>query len=111
MVHLIDSIFRNFYIPPIIFTVTKDESEEIRTCVDGKQRLTSIQKFFDGQVGDRLSFSKHVSVIDNYRRSLVCSSSYDIPNQTLKNKNEQTGIPELKSHTGMCAPNPRRPLG
>lgn len=49
-IHLIDSIFRNFYIPPIIFAVQVDDGEEVRVCVDGKQRLTSIQKFFDGQV-------------------------------------------------------------
>lgn len=54
--HLIDSIFRNFYIPPVIFAVQKDdEGEEVRICVDGKQRLTSIQKFFDGQVSARQS--------------------------------------------------------
>jgi uncharacterized protein with ParB-like and HNH nuclease domain len=47
---LIDSIFRNFYIPPIVFAVQKDEGEDVRICVDGKQRLTSIQKFIDGQV-------------------------------------------------------------
>ena len=48
---LIDSIFRNFYIPPVVFAVQKDEEgEEVRVCVDGKQRLTSIQKFIDGQV-------------------------------------------------------------
>lgn len=49
--NLIKSIFENYYIPPIIFAVrTDDEGEEIRVCVDGKQRLTSIQLFFDGQV-------------------------------------------------------------
>ncbi|KAK0206459.1 hypothetical protein DFS33DRAFT_1381562 [Desarmillaria ectypa] len=48
---LIDSIFRNFYIPPVVFAVTlDDEGEEVRVCVDGKQRLTSIQKFIDGQI-------------------------------------------------------------
>jgi hypothetical protein len=46
---LIDSIFRNFYIPPVVFAVTKEDGEDVRVCVDGKQRLTSIQKFFDGQ--------------------------------------------------------------
>ncbi|KAF8514206.1 hypothetical protein BU17DRAFT_52702 [Hysterangium stoloniferum] len=46
---LIDSIFRNFYIPPVIFTVEKDQDGvETRVCVDGKQRLTSIQRFIDG---------------------------------------------------------------
>ncbi|TFK75833.1 hypothetical protein BDN72DRAFT_831277 [Pluteus cervinus] len=53
-VGLIDSVFRNFYIPPVVFAVRKDEEgEEIRICVDGKQRLTSIQKFFDGQIPHR----------------------------------------------------------
>jgi uncharacterized protein with ParB-like and HNH nuclease domain len=48
---LIDSVFRNFYIPPVIFACTIDEDgEPVRVCVDGKQRLTSIQKFLDGQV-------------------------------------------------------------
>ncbi|PPQ94044.1 hypothetical protein CVT25_009892 [Psilocybe cyanescens] len=37
-VGLIDSIFRNFFIPPVIFAVTTDEDGVIvRTCVDGKQ--------------------------------------------------------------------------
>ncbi|RPD78541.1 hypothetical protein L226DRAFT_531882 [Lentinus tigrinus ALCF2SS1-7] len=50
-VKLLDSIWRNYYMPPIVFSVIRDEAgEEIRCCVDGKQRLTSIQKFFDGQV-------------------------------------------------------------
>ncbi|EPS97578.1 hypothetical protein FOMPIDRAFT_99127 [Fomitopsis schrenkii] len=48
---LLDSIYRNYYVPPIVFDVYKDDDgEEIMRCVDGKQRLTSIQKFFDGQI-------------------------------------------------------------
>ncbi|KAG1802727.1 uncharacterized protein HD556DRAFT_708729 [Suillus plorans] len=51
---LIDSIFRNFYIPPVIFAVAKDDDgEPVRICVDGKQRLTSIQKFLDGLIPHR----------------------------------------------------------
>ncbi|KAN0090892.1 Protein of unknown function DUF262 domain containing protein [Tylopilus felleus] len=51
---LIDSIFRNFYVPPVIFAVQKDEDgETVRVCVDGKQRLTSIQKFLDGLIPHR----------------------------------------------------------
>lgn len=39
---LIDSIFRNFYIPPIVFAVQQDdEGEEVRICVDGKQVCSS----------------------------------------------------------------------
>ncbi|EMD37632.1 hypothetical protein CERSUDRAFT_94633 [Gelatoporia subvermispora B] len=50
-IKLLDSIFRNFYVPPVVFVVLRDEDgEEVRKCVDGKQRLTSIQKFFDGQI-------------------------------------------------------------
>ncbi|KAI0275834.1 hypothetical protein BGY98DRAFT_1098601 [Russula aff. rugulosa BPL654] len=49
---LIDSVFRNFYIPPIIFAVSQSpDGTERRVCIDGKQRLTSIQKFMDGLVG------------------------------------------------------------
>uniref|UniRef100_A0A0W0G065 GmrSD restriction endonucleases N-terminal domain-containing protein n=1 Tax=Moniliophthora roreri TaxID=221103 RepID=A0A0W0G065_MONRR len=48
---LIDSIFRNYYIPPIIFCVTvHDDGSESRTCIDGKQRLTSIRLFMDGLI-------------------------------------------------------------
>ncbi|KAL1719976.1 hypothetical protein EV715DRAFT_198185 [Schizophyllum commune] len=49
-IQLIDSIFRNFYIPPIIFTLTVEDGEEKRTCIDGKQRLTSLHRFMDGQI-------------------------------------------------------------
>jgi hypothetical protein len=37
-VGLIDSLFRNFYVPPVVFAVTTDEDgATIRICVDGKQ--------------------------------------------------------------------------
>ncbi|KAJ3869502.1 hypothetical protein EV359DRAFT_76621 [Lentinula novae-zelandiae] len=49
--NLIDSILRNFYIPPIIFAVeTHEDGWESKTCIDGKQRLTSIQRFMDGLI-------------------------------------------------------------
>ena len=49
---IIDSLFHNYYVPPVVFAIAKDpiDGVETRLCVDGKQRLTSIQKFFDGQV-------------------------------------------------------------
>lgn len=48
---IIDSLYHNFYVPPVIFAVMRDEDgEEVRVCVDGKQRLTSIVKFLDGHV-------------------------------------------------------------
>ncbi|KAL5317190.1 hypothetical protein ACEPPN_014285 [Leptodophora sp. 'Broadleaf-Isolate-01'] len=56
---LITSILMGYFIPPIIFNVKKkmvkvnDREEErfTRTCVDGKQRLTSIWKFMKGAIG------------------------------------------------------------
>ena len=59
---LIDSIFRNFYIPPVIFGTSIycvvmgcatderkavnqfEDGSETKTCIDGKQRLTSIYR-------------------------------------------------------------------
>ncbi|EJD03075.1 uncharacterized protein FOMMEDRAFT_156447 [Fomitiporia mediterranea MF3/22] len=50
---LIESIFRNFYIPPVLFFVRPESDDPdlpLRVCMDGKQRLSSIQAFFDGQI-------------------------------------------------------------
>jgi len=47
---LIDSIFRNIWIPPLVFSVHRPPgyTEDVWNCVDGKQRLTSIRDFMDG---------------------------------------------------------------
>ncbi|KAF8174612.1 hypothetical protein K438DRAFT_1848583 [Mycena galopus ATCC 62051] len=48
---IIDSILRNFYIPPVIFAVNGfDDGTEKLTCIDGKQRLTSIHRFVEGLI-------------------------------------------------------------
>ncbi|KAI9786415.1 MAG: hypothetical protein M1839_006875 [Geoglossum umbratile] len=51
---LINSLNENFYIPPIIFNVEDhivgENAKKIRTCVDGKQRLSSISRFVKGLV-------------------------------------------------------------
>jgi len=54
-VGLIDSLFRNFYVPPVVFAVTKDEDGvPVRICVDGKQvnqnslSMTCVESFFSG---------------------------------------------------------------
>ena len=49
---LIESIFKNYYVPPLVFSVQEDPEYDapLRVCMDGKQRLTSIISFFDGQV-------------------------------------------------------------
>lgn len=52
---LIDSLIEDYYIPPIIFNlkVTQDEdgtAKHRRICVDGKQRLSSVQAFMRGEI-------------------------------------------------------------
>ncbi|KAI0074912.1 hypothetical protein K474DRAFT_1647415 [Panus rudis PR-1116 ss-1] len=56
MIGVIDSLFRNYYIPPIIFAVNQTEDgSQRRICIDGKQRLTSIQKY----KGDKYFFKEN----------------------------------------------------
>ncbi|KIP05072.1 hypothetical protein PHLGIDRAFT_169058 [Phlebiopsis gigantea 11061_1 CR5-6] len=52
---LIDSMLRNYYIPPVIFARkwNKHNEQDIRVCIDGKQRLTSIRRFMDGEIAHR----------------------------------------------------------
>ncbi|KAI5836580.1 uncharacterized protein SCHCODRAFT_02707388 [Schizophyllum commune H4-8] len=45
---LIDSIMQNIHIPPLIFSMKNDN--DIMTCMDGKQRITSIKRFMDGEI-------------------------------------------------------------
>ncbi|KAH8093964.1 hypothetical protein BXZ70DRAFT_1035175 [Cristinia sonorae] len=47
---LLDSICRDFYIPPLLLASRMDRGHRVYRCVDGKQRLTSIQMFFDGLI-------------------------------------------------------------
>ena len=49
------SFTENFYVPPVIFNVQAIKAEDgterwRRTCVDGKQRLTSIRDFMKGRI-------------------------------------------------------------
>ncbi|KAJ8501615.1 hypothetical protein ONZ45_g12096 [Pleurotus djamor] len=96
---LIDSIFRNFYIPPVIFAVTATEDgAETKTCIDGKQRLTSIHRFMSGQIphhdrstkeklyykADPSSSKPRRLLPEKYRRlfankQIVCVEYSDIP--------------------------------
>ncbi|CAL1707411.1 unnamed protein product [Somion occarium] len=55
---LLDSLYRNFYVPPIVMVVMYEDGHRVMRCVDGKQRLTSIQKFMDGQLPYRDPFTK-----------------------------------------------------
>ncbi|RXW24701.1 hypothetical protein EST38_g1138 [Candolleomyces aberdarensis] len=57
---VIDSIWSNLYVPPVLFNVTKDEKtgDDIRVCIDGKQRLTSISRFLAGEIPYRHPITK-----------------------------------------------------
>ncbi|CAE6448211.1 unnamed protein product [Rhizoctonia solani] len=47
--NLIDSIYKDYFIPPVLFARrSTDDGEEVKVCIDGKQRLTSIHRFMDG---------------------------------------------------------------
>ncbi|ORY27368.1 hypothetical protein BCR39DRAFT_538518 [Naematelia encephala] len=51
MIGLIQSLFMNYYIPPVIFAVmTSEAGDETRICIDGKQRCTAILHFMDGKI-------------------------------------------------------------
>ena len=54
MIKLINSIFGNYYILPIVFNVTEvvidGVSKYRRTTVDGKQRLSSVREFVKGNI-------------------------------------------------------------
>ncbi|KZT04641.1 uncharacterized protein LAESUDRAFT_657375 [Laetiporus sulphureus 93-53] len=84
---LLDSIYRNFYVPPVVFAVVIEDGEQVRRCVDGKQRLTSIQKFFDGQVSHSSYFaSRHKDPITKKswwytRAESQKGSRFEVPEQ------------------------------
>lgn len=55
MTGLINSLFEDYYIPPIIFNRQKITIEDgtqrwKRICVDGKQRLSSARAFMEGKI-------------------------------------------------------------
>ncbi|CAG8478387.1 22010_t:CDS:2 [Cetraspora pellucida] len=60
--HLIDSILKNYYIPPVIFSCKKiDENRWTRICIDGKQRLTSIHRFMKNEIPHLVPSQRAVS--------------------------------------------------
>jgi hypothetical protein len=78
---IIDSLFHNFYVPPVIFAVMRDEEgEEVRVCVDGKQRLTSIVKFLDGHVRFQHSSPPNVDMLtQSPTTDCVCVTTRCVP--------------------------------
>ncbi|KAF9220669.1 hypothetical protein BS17DRAFT_786932 [Gyrodon lividus] len=99
---LVDSILRNFYVPPVIFvTHQHEDGSETKTAIDGKQRLTSIQRFMDGLIphrdplsgekywykstaGSQSGRSPRMLLPDKFRRlfankQIVCIEYQDLP--------------------------------
>ncbi|KAJ3752757.1 hypothetical protein EV360DRAFT_54674, partial [Lentinula raphanica] len=75
---LIDSVFTNHYIPSLIFSVAYDakRNEKQKTCLDGKQRLTSLRfdtsKLWWFRVSDSESSKKLKNILpDDVRASFV----------------------------------------
>lgn len=47
---LFDSLFRRFYVPRLVVReVRLDDDRTVREIIDGQQRITAIQEFFDGR--------------------------------------------------------------
>ncbi|KAF9519137.1 hypothetical protein BS47DRAFT_1388281 [Hydnum rufescens UP504] len=67
---LILSIAQNYPIPPIYFSLRKrKDGTEYRVCLDGKQRLTSVQKFFDGSDIPEGSKNKYYFTSSRHRKA------------------------------------------
>ncbi|EIW73182.1 hypothetical protein M231_07438 [Tremella mesenterica] len=68
MIGLIQSLFMNYYIPPIVFSVNANvqEQSETRVCIDGKQRCSSIARFMNGEIPFLAPKSKQKYWYTNY---------------------------------------------
>ena len=47
---LIDSLFHNFWVPPVVLAEVIEDGAVVKRVVDGKQRLTAVQNFLAGIV-------------------------------------------------------------
>ncbi|KAG9312693.1 hypothetical protein JVU11DRAFT_7111 [Chiua virens] len=86
---LVDSILRNFYVPPIIFVSHQhDDGSETKTCIDGKQRLTSIHRLTGKKhwykIASNIQSDRKQLLPERYRRlfankQVVCIEYQDLP--------------------------------
>ncbi|KAK7443793.1 hypothetical protein VKT23_015574 [Stygiomarasmius scandens] len=49
-ISLIDSLYHQFFVPPILIVTRSTNDGTMRTCIDGKQRLSSIRRFIEGEI-------------------------------------------------------------
>jgi hypothetical protein len=54
---LIESIFRNYTVPQVVFAVRRDEDGESRICVDGKQVCLAMEQFKQNCVAKGATYS------------------------------------------------------
>ncbi|KAF0483931.1 hypothetical protein F8M41_023177 [Gigaspora margarita] len=79
--HLIDSILKNYYIPPIIFSCKKlDENRFMRICIDGKQRLTSINRQVRSAILQIIKEQNQYLILREFLEcsEIVCIEYYDL---------------------------------
>src|SRR5262245_60633945 len=65
--HLVDSVLRNWHIPPIHLVVKKDGRQEV---LDGQQRLVAIRDFVDGRFavdGDLEPYDAEIAALNGLR--------------------------------------------
>ncbi|KAK8844614.1 hypothetical protein IAR55_006461 [Kwoniella newhampshirensis] len=88
MIALIQSLMLNYYIPPVVFAVEEAEADKIRTCIDGKQRCTSILNFMDGKIP---FISPHTKTRYWYNKALNGNRGSQLP-MALKNRFDTIAI-------------------
>ncbi|KIY50766.1 hypothetical protein FISHEDRAFT_56940 [Fistulina hepatica ATCC 64428] len=68
---LLDSLLKNYYIPPVIFAAVREEDGTYRRiCVDGKQRLTAMHRFRKGEIPFRDLFTNRTFWYKNLEEAL-----------------------------------------
>ncbi|CAG8464807.1 5133_t:CDS:10 [Funneliformis caledonium] len=90
--HLIDSILKNYYVPPILFSCKKlDRNRWLRICIDGKQRLTSIRRFMNNEIPylcpsegrTKKTYYENIDDDEQYSNALSVGEKEDFDNSEL----------------------------
>lgn len=97
---LMDSLFRRYYIPKLVIReVRKDESGTVSEIVDGQQRITTVQDFFENKyplpktladLGDNLSGKYYKDLDTDIRKFIDKSLKYQA--DVIKNIEEPSNV-------------------
>lgn len=97
---LMDSLFRRYYIPKLVIReVRKDDTGTVSEIVDGQQRITTVQDFFDNKyalpktlsdLGDGLSGKYYKDLDTNIRKFIDKSLKYQA--DVIKNIEEPNNV-------------------